>query len=320
MDFNFSFDHVAALSNTTNATNDGLLYRWNGHAVTPTQWCTDYRPCWVFGGQSDPAFVLSQPSSTFFVMFLALQCIVIGVYILHQREYRGQLQFSRVYWGFGMLLWGLGAFFAGLSYEMLEWELKCRDREYCILYSWMEMVYVVWQVAAMDFLALGEAIRVLRSPLVVFRIGVYAVFNLLTYATLSTVGALTGIQALLSFELVVLFGFPTMGMALCISFIAWQRTPWGTCKNDKKIATYMGIFYSWVVMVLSGVAYVVYNRFGPEEWLWDTYRISFTGNHVLHIILIVWAFMVAFQAPFMVDSAKLRENIAGAFDTTKKTK
>lgn len=46
--------------------------------------------------------------------------------------------------------WGLRAFFAGLIYEALEWRFKCTATadSYCRAFSWLEVVYIILQVAA----------------------------------------------------------------------------------------------------------------------------------------------------------------------------
>lgn len=46
--------------------------------VTPHQWCTWCRPCLVWGETHLPNYVFLQPTSTPFVMFLAIGCMVVG--------------------------------------------------------------------------------------------------------------------------------------------------------------------------------------------------------------------------------------------------
>ena len=333
MDFSLSLNRIPSLSDPSpgglppvqgNSTNAGMLYKVAGAPIRPSEWCGQYRACWVLGGGSasnpvadPPGFVFSQPSSTFFVMLLAFICMGVGVRLLASRrdDATGQLQFSRVCWGIGMLLWGVGAFLAGLSYEALEWELKCRGRDFCILYSWMEMVYVVYQVAAINFLAVGESLRVMEDAGMLYRVTLFSMFNFIVYSTVSTVGALTGIEAFLSFTLVEIFGLPAMALGVHMSFSAWQEAPKGERlqdgnHTDSARKVYSSMFYTWLMMIASGVAYAAYEKSGLGDYLWEKHRISFTGNHVLHIVLIVWAVMVGLQAPHMRDGAALRRDVA----------
>lgn len=122
--------------------------------VTPTQWYKSFRPCWTWGedGSGMPTRVFSQPSSTLFVMIVAVICFVVSRQLHKTWRHRedGIFHLSRLLWAFSMGAWGVGTFFAGLSYEALEWHLKCTGygSVYCLAYSWMEIVYIVFQTGA----------------------------------------------------------------------------------------------------------------------------------------------------------------------------
>lgn len=141
--------------------------------VTPRQWFESYRPCWTWGTSAEtglPRVVFSQPSSTFFVMLAAALCLWVGFKFWKSWREPGMYHLSRLLWAFSMCAWGLGAFLAGLSYEALEWHLKCSGSgsTYCLAYSWMELVYVVLQVGACNsiFIAVAYSSQVCTSVIV----------------------------------------------------------------------------------------------------------------------------------------------------------
>lgn len=150
--------NVYFLANPKEICGLGDDYSTEDLLVTPREWIEIYRPCWTWG--TDPAtglpkHVISQLFSTIWVMAVAVFCMWIAFKLWRawrQRDAgKGELcHFSRLLWASSMFMWGGGAFLAGLSYEVLEWNLKCTNPggSYCLAYSWMEIVYVMLQCAA----------------------------------------------------------------------------------------------------------------------------------------------------------------------------
>jgi len=79
--------------------------------LTPDNWCMK-QPCMQIriAGRHR---VLSQPLSSFWVYFLGLFTIGVGLYFFHI-ENGGN---ACLWWGISLLLWGIGALLAGTSYQ-----------------------------------------------------------------------------------------------------------------------------------------------------------------------------------------------------------
>ncbi|MHA1908660.1 MAG: hypothetical protein ACW98Y_15275, partial [Candidatus Thorarchaeota archaeon] len=79
--------------------------------TTPESWL-EIQP-WISFDIFSRSVVLVQPTSTLFVYALGILGVGIGVSLLRSKD----LQNSRKWWGIALLLWGLGALFAGTSYQ-----------------------------------------------------------------------------------------------------------------------------------------------------------------------------------------------------------
>ena len=99
---------------------DELVYQ---PPTTPAEWCAQ-RPCVEVGG-----ITLAEPWSSVLVFALALLWLGVGIYFLVSR--RGQR--SRTWFGVSLILGGLAAGSAGISYQAFSYELKCAGRDLCAL-------------------------------------------------------------------------------------------------------------------------------------------------------------------------------------------
>lgn len=222
--------------------------------------------------------LLVQPSTSIIVYLLGLVTIVAGVYFLRIRE--GQR--ARLWWGIALLLWGVGALLAGTSYEAFSYHIKCAGREWCVWTSAWEVLYLLLSVASVDAMLIAVAYSCAegrgRKALCL-----YAVANLILYATLLLIGILLPSQFLASFELLILFTGPSVLILLILN--GWRYIKFGQRLD-------LLLFITWIWLVLTLMAYFVYLILGITAALWAR-RIWFSENDVLHIGLIIWMLYLA---------------------------
>jgi hypothetical protein len=238
--------------------------------VTPEQWCNQ-RPCVDVGG-----IVLNEPLGTFLVFTLAALWIAVGVGFLLTR--RGQA--SRGWLGVALVMGGLGAAQAGVSYQAFSYELKCAGKQYCTYTNGFEVGYSItqaWSVSAM-LIAVAYACALGRARR---GVSVYAVLNAAAYCVVALVGVLTASTVLLSFEVLMLFALP--GIILVIVLSARSHEP-----------ASRSIMWAAILLLAVNAAYFAYYAAGVTESLWDEGRgFYFSANDVLHVGMIGWLVFVA---------------------------
>ena len=116
-------------------------------------------------------------------------------------------QRSRAWLGVALILGGVGAALAGVSYQAFSYELKCAGLELCRLTNAWEVGYSVTQafsVSAM-LIAVAHACTTgrLRRGLIIF-----AIVDAVAYAIVTIIGVLMPSAALLSFAVLMLFAVP----------------------------------------------------------------------------------------------------------------
>ena len=232
--------------------------------TTPAEWCAQ-RPCVELGGVT-----LAEPWSSALVFALALVWLGVGAYFLATR--RGQL--SRAWFGFSLILGGLAAGSAGISYQAFSYELKCAGRELCALTNGYEIAYSLLQVASMSAMVVAVAYA-LAAPRARRAIAVYAVLNLVVYVVVTIIGVMTPSAFLLSFELLLLFAVPALVIAAVLAIRRWSES------------VARRILWVLVLLVLVQVAYLVYFALGITESLWAS-GFYFSANDVLHVGMLAW--------------------------------
>ncbi len=257
--------------------------------ITPQEWCAG-RPCIQVGDT-----IVNEPLGTFLVAALAALWIGVGVYFLIAR--RGQR--SRTWLGVALLLGGIGAAQAGVSFQAFSYELKCAGREVCRYTNGLEVGYSVtqaWSVSAM-LVAVAFACTVAgaRRWLIV-----YAVLNAVVYCFVTVAGVVLPSKVLLSFEILMLFALPGIVLVMLVSAARWRNAT----KGDSP-AIPRKIFWAAALLVIVQVAYFAYDAAGITQSLWaNGPGFYFSANDVLHVGMIGWLWFVATNlGPGLADSS-----------------
>ena len=245
--------------------------------ITPETWLKTHPHVNVSLGSFE--FVFMEPTSTFFVYFLGLLGIAVGVYFLRIRA--GQK--SRLWWGIALVLWGIQAILGGTDYQALSYELKCAGKEICSYISWIEIYYYLVSIASINAMVIGvsysSAGKATKKVLTI-----YAAINTIVYSALCLTGALIPNRFLVSFELIVLFTTPSYLILFIINSIRYHRL---REKMD------LSLMITWLLLGLVMAAYYLFLGLGYAKQFWDQ-GIWFNENDVLHIGLILWMVYIAF--------------------------
>jgi len=263
---------------------DGISYE---PPQTPETWLQIQPYTKIHLASQDIIFV--QPSTSFIVYFLGLLTIGIGIQFLRIRK--GQQ--SRLWWGIALLLWGIGALLAGTSYEAFSYDIKCAGRDLCLWTSWWEILYLIVTIWSVDAMLLAVSYSSTTGRL---RKGLslYAILNAVLYFILVMIGVFTPVKFLISFEFLLIVGFPGILAFFFINGLRYKRT---RQPLDKVLLV------TWVWLGITIIAYFVYYISGNAVALWAK-GIWFTENDVLHIGLIIWMLYIAFRiAPSTKDLA-----------------
>ena len=238
---------------------------------TPEMWCED-QPCIeLYFGSFMIVFV--QPTSTFFVYVLGVITLLFGVYFLRISKSNKFVY----WWGIALVLWGIGALFAGTSYQAFSYVIKCAGRDFCVWTSLWEILYLLLSVGSVNAMLMAQASldeknrwnRISKT---------YALMNFLIYEIVVVIGTVIPVQFMISFELMILFLAPTILFLLLSNINSYIA-------HKKRINLSLTII--WVFLILIIGLYFLYFILGITDLLWAQ-GIWFSENDVLHIGLILW--------------------------------
>lgn len=251
--------------------------------TTPDQWC-DLRPCVDLGGT-----ILTEPFGTALVALLAVAWIAAGAYYLGTR--RGQR--SRAWLGVALVLGGLGAGMAGISYQALSYELKCEGWDLCRLTTGWEVGYSIAQALSVSAMLSAVAFATTTGRARRAFLGVAAA-SAIGYLAVAAAGVLLPSATLLSFSVLMLFAVPGLVLVIVLSARGYLR------HRDR---LHRNLLVAALLQVLVQVAYFGTWLSGMTEALWDDGAgFYFSENEVLHLGMLLWlAYVVAALGPILVD-------------------
>ena len=235
-------------------------------ATTPDQWCQQ-RPCVEVGDT-----ILNEPLGTVLVFGLALLWLIVGTYFLLTRA--GQR--SRAWFGLALLLGGVSAALAGISYQALSYVLKCEGLQYCRLTNGFEVGYSLTQAFSVSAMLVAVAYACTTGGT---RRGflTYAGVNAGVYVLVTVIAVMLPSAVLLSFPVLMLFAVP--GLVMVIVIAARRRA-------DRMARVILNIA---LLQILVQAAYFAYYAAGITQTLWDDGKgFYFSENDVLHVGTILW--------------------------------
>jgi hypothetical protein len=218
-------------------------------------------------------WIIIVPSSTFFIYFLGVQTILLGVSFL-----RNKPSVAQTWWGISMIFWGLGALLAGTSYQGLGYELKCVGQEYCLHTSWFELAYYYFTGISIGALGIGIAYTILPQEKRGF-LFTYSNIAIVLYTFILVLGSIVENRFLVSYELFTLFFMPLFLIFFIYNIKQYNR------QHDPLNKT---LITTWILFLVVNLSYYVYFFLGIGESLYTNKGIWFSANDVLHVALIIW--------------------------------
>jgi len=212
--------------------------------------------------------VLQQPSSTVLVFLLGLITMVVGiVYVRHS-------SFIQRWLGINFILWGLGAWVAGISYQAFGAALKCVGDEPCSWTNGVELFYMVLTVLSINALLVaysGFTERRVRNQL---QWG--AMVSVIAYGLFQGIGMILPIQFLLSYEFMLIFLATNILLMMAISY------------RRKAQPLHHRLWTIWLLFLGVNVAYFAALFSGYALPLYQNTGLWFNENDVLHVFLAAW--------------------------------
>ncbi|MBP6640231.1 MAG: hypothetical protein KA293_08050 [Bacteroidia bacterium] len=237
---------------------------------------------WMDVRLGDFNFIWSQPSSSLIVFFVALYTIFKGYKFLSNT----QDQRAKFWWGIGLLLTGIGAVFAGISYQALGYEIKCHGREFCTFTSEWEVAYMLLSALGMGAFVLAAAYTNAKGN---FRKAMIAsaLLGVTTYLCFLFYGISGAIQWLVAFEFMAAFSAVAVVFFIVLHGLAWFL---------KRDSMNRSLLIVWLVFVAVFVAYGLFPSLGITKALWSK-GIWFNENDLLHVGMILWIYVVGKHLP-----------------------
>lgn len=223
--------------------------------------------------------IIQQPTSTFFILLLAIITLGLGLYYLKNKSNKFSL-----WLGINFVFWGLGAFLAGLSYQAFGYYLKCTNLEYCTFTNWIELLYMTLTVLSINALLVAYSYlsnhKKIQNNLQNFALG-----SVVLYALFQGIGIVLPNQFMISYEGMLLFLSPNIIIMMWINY-----------QNLNK-SLHKKLWIIWLLFLGVNIAYFValFSNQGP--FLYSNFNIWFNENDTLHVLLIIWMLIWRWRVP-----------------------
>jgi len=230
--------------------------------------------------------VLTQPSSTVIVYILGIFIILLGIRFLKKK----QDYISRKWWGISMIFWGIGAILAGTSYQAFGYQLKCVGVEYCNFTDWWEIMYLLLTAVSIGMLAIAMS-HCVASGKTRKIMKMIAYISVPLYALILTIGSIVPVKFMVTYELFCIFFMPQFVVFFILSIKEYKI---------KKDFMNKRFIITWILFLLTNVAYYVYYWIGISESLLNSTGIWFNQNDVLHVLLMGWMIYIWIALPNVI--------------------
>ena len=219
--------------------------------------------------------------------------MAIGIYFLATRN----TEKSRLNWGIGLILCGLGALLAGTSYQAFGYELKCRGRPLCLFTSDFELIYLLVTAWSINFLVAATAFSSARGKLRKCVL-VFSVADGIAYSLFLIIGSLLPNRFLVSYEGFMAFIGINFLFMFVLNILHYHK------ERDRLNRNMIMI---WVGFLVVNLGYFAALFSGYASNLYDKAGIWFNENDVLHVLLILWMGLVfLLLRKILVDSGRKR--------------
>jgi len=244
--------------------------------LTPENWCMK-QPCRKIRIFSKEV-IISQPLSTFWVYFLGLLTVGVGLYFFQTQNDEN----SRLWWGVSLLLKGICALLAGTSYQAFGYEIKCAGRQVCSWTSWWEVVYLMFNHVSTNAMLIALSYSCTTGTFQMVLLW-YASISSVVYVILVFIGGIVPVKSLITYELL---DWVTIPVLLFFCFLnAWRYYMFGYSMD-------LVLLGAWSIWLCTKMAYWIYKRQGITEQLWAK-GVWFSENDVLHVFMIFWMIYIA---------------------------
>lgn len=236
--------------------------------MTPIMTTTEYLnqwPVFTYGN-----LIIQQPSSSIIILVLSIVTVSLGFHYLKLKDNH----FS--FWlGVNFILWGIGAFLAGLSYQAFGYYLKCSGLTACLVTDWVELLYMTLTVLSINAILMAYAaiIQPYQSALALRR---FAFISIFTYLVYQGIGMMIPDRFMLSYESLLLFLSPNLVIFILLSY------------RNRHEEGHAQLLKLWIAFIFVNLAYFVALLSGQGSFILAKTGFWFNENDTLHVLLIAW--------------------------------